>query len=68
MRNAQLALLAVALMTTPAWAQSATWLDKGFKGGTGHDFGSVPRGAELNHKFELTNIWAVPLEIVSVRT
>jgi hypothetical protein len=38
-----------------------------FGGTTSHDFGSVPRGAQLFHRFTITNIYAVPLEIVSTR-
>jgi hypothetical protein len=38
-----------------------------FKGHTSHDFGTVPHGAQLYHRFPMTNIWAVPLEIVNVR-
>jgi hypothetical protein len=38
-----------------------------FGGTTSHDFGSVPRGAQLFHRFTVTNIYAVPLEIVSTR-
>jgi hypothetical protein len=39
-----------------------------FKGVTSHDFGSVPRGAQLHHRFAMSNIWAVPVEITNVRT
>jgi hypothetical protein len=66
MRNLALALVALALMAVPARSQS--WADKMFGGTTSHDFGSVPRGAQLFHRFTMTNIYAVPLEIVSART
>ena len=32
-----------------------------------HDFGIVPRGAQLHHDFDMTNIYAVPIEITSIR-
>jgi hypothetical protein len=67
MRNALLTLLALAVGTPAAHAQTS-WADKMFKSGTTHDFGSVPRGAQLFHRFEMTNIYAVPLEIVQTRT
>lgn len=48
-------------------AQNQAWADKLFKGDTSHDFGTVARGAQLYHRFPITNIWAVPLEIMNVR-
>jgi hypothetical protein len=30
---------------------------------TGHDFGTVPMGAQLHHSFKITNIWNVPIKI-----
>jgi hypothetical protein len=65
MRNVALVLAALALTAVPARSQS--WADKMFGGTTSHDFGSVPRGAQLFHRFTITNIYAVPLEIVSTR-
>jgi hypothetical protein len=67
MRTAVLTLLALALGSTTAHAQ-ASWADRMFKAGTTHDFGSVPRGAQLFYRFEITNIYAVPLEIIQTRT
>jgi hypothetical protein len=32
---------------------------------TGHDFGFVPKGAQLKYRFPLTNIYAVPLQVVT---
>jgi Protein of unknown function (DUF1573) len=32
---------------------------------TGHDFGFVPKGAQLKYRFPLKNIYAVPLQIVT---
>jgi hypothetical protein len=66
MRNAVQALVVLVLATAAAPAQS--WADKMFKDGTSHDFGSVPRGAQLYHRFTLTNIYAVPLQLSDVRT
>jgi hypothetical protein len=66
MRNAVLALVALTLGAAACPAQS--WADKMFKDGTTHDFGSVPRGAQLFHRFPMTNIYAVPLQIVDVHT
>jgi hypothetical protein len=68
MRNVVLALVALTMSATPAAAQSLSWADKMFKGTTSHDFGGVPRGAQLYHRFPMTNIWAVPIEIMNVRT
>jgi hypothetical protein len=39
------------------------WAEKMFKEGLTHDFGTVPRGAQLLHKFNMTNIFATPLQI-----
>jgi hypothetical protein len=58
--------LLVAAAFSPA--QTTAWAEKLFKGTTTHDFGNVARGAQLYHRFPMTNIWAVPLEIVSVRS
>jgi hypothetical protein len=44
------------------------WADKLFLadgGTTTHDFGNVPHGAQLHHRFTITNIYAVPLEIMA---
>ncbi len=67
----RIAVLVLAVLTfdgSTTRAQSGAWADKMFKGSTSHDFGSVPRGAQLHHRFPLTNIWAVPVEITNVRT
>ena len=68
MRNAVLALVALLLGAAACPAQSASWADKMFKEGTSHDFGTVARGAQLFHRFPITNIYAVPLQLVDVRT
>jgi hypothetical protein len=68
MRNAVLTLAALLLGAAACPAQTASWADKMFKDGTSHDFGTVPRGAQLFHRFTMTNIYAVPLQIVDLRT
>jgi hypothetical protein len=68
MRN--LFLVPVALLCGAALAtgQNHEWADKLFtKGGSTHNFGNVPRGAVLNYRFPITNIYAVPLDIVGTR-
>jgi hypothetical protein len=67
MRNALLWIATIVLLTPPAYGQSAAWADKLFKGNTTHDFGVVPRGTQLEYRFPMTNIWAVPIDIVEVR-
>ena len=66
LRHALMALFVVAFAVTPAAAQSA-WAEKMFKEGLSHDFGSVPRGAQLSHRFVITNIYAVRMEIISIK-
>lgn len=68
MRHMVLVLSVLAAAPAAAWAQTGAWADKMFKGASAHDFGSVPRGAQLHHRFLMTNIWAVPVEITNVRT
>jgi hypothetical protein len=66
MRIALVALIVVLGSAMPGFAQP--WADKMFQDGTSHDFGSVPRGAQLFHRFTMTNIYAVPLQILDVRS
>lgn len=68
MRNVVLAVASWATVFSVAHGQSGAWADKMFRGQTSHDFGSVARGAQLYHKFPVTNIWAVPIEMVNIRT
>jgi hypothetical protein len=68
MRTLVLAPVVLAVAATAAAAQTSPWAEKMFKGATAHDFGSVPRGAQLYYRFPMINIWAVPLELTSVRT
>jgi hypothetical protein len=30
-----------------------------------HDFGTVPYGTTLNHRFPMTNIYKVPMQVMS---
>jgi hypothetical protein len=66
MKNALLALVVVALGSAAAPAQT-NWGDKLFKDGTSHDFGTVAHGAQLYKRFTITNIYAVPLDIMDVK-
>ena len=63
MRKVVLALLVLAL---PVEAKAQGWAEKMFKDGTNHEFGSVARGGVLFHRFVMTNIYAVPLDITSM--
>jgi hypothetical protein len=54
------------LAAAPA-APAQGWANKLFKDQTSHDFGTVARGAQLYHRFPITNIYAVPLDITNVR-
>jgi hypothetical protein len=65
MRQALFATLVLVVAAPAAPAQG--WANKLFPQGTSHDFGTVPRGAQLLHRFAVTNIYAVPLEITQVR-
>jgi hypothetical protein len=64
MRKAILA--AVILAVSAAGAPAQGWAEKMFKDGLSHDFGSVPRGAQLLHRFPITNIYAVRMEITGI--
>jgi len=66
MRNVAFTLLALAL--TPATLPAQGWAEKLFKDGITHDFGTVARGGVLYHRFPLTNIYAVPLDITNVQS
>ena len=67
MRKLLLALLATFLFVPATFAQQPAWADKLFAGETTHEFGTVPRGAQLKYSFKFTNIYKVPLEITEVR-
>jgi hypothetical protein len=59
------AWLVLAVYSPPVAAQG--WANKLFKDRTTHDFGTVARGAQLYHRFPITNIYAVPLDVTNVR-
>lgn len=63
MRRVLFALLLL-LAGTPA-VSAQGWANKLFKDQKRHDFGTVAHGAQLFHRFPVTNIYAVPLEISS---
>lgn len=66
-KHAFLALFS-ALFVASALSAQQPWAEKMFKDGLNHDFGSVPRGAQLSHRFAITNPYAVRMEITSVRS
>ena len=67
MRKAVLTLLILVGTYQPAAAQTKAWAYKMFANDLVHDFGVVPRGAQLKYTFKMTNIWKVPLEITDIR-
>ena len=67
MRKLAFALAICVLSAGPSLAQQAAWADKLFMNKTSHDFGNVARGAQLKFSFPIKNIYAVDLEITSIR-
>ncbi len=76
MRTAKMAIAALAfsggMVRTVAGQPRLTtdpseWAAKMFTAGCSKDFGAVPFGTRLEHRFEITNIYAVPAEIVELR-
>lgn len=70
MRGVVLAVFGLAALATHAPAQESGWAakllrDTDGKTPSGHDFGTVPRGAILQHRLTMTNPYAVPLQIVT---
>ena len=61
-----LALAALAILTSSASAQG--WAEKMFPEGINHDFGTVAKGTQLLHKFKIINIYAVRMEITSIKS
>ena len=61
---------AVAMEPTPTrWpADGPAWATKFFAGELSHDFGKVPWGRSLTHKFTITNIYDVPFVVAEART
>jgi hypothetical protein len=58
--------LAAGFMTSAAQASQAAWYDSLFSE-RAHDFGPVPRGAKVRHKFVLTNNTSTPISILNLR-
>ncbi len=56
------------LVLSAGTMQAQGWAEKMFIQGTSHDFGIVPKGAQLLHRFSITNIYAVRMEIVQVQS
>jgi hypothetical protein len=50
---------------TPASAHQ--WAERMFTAGRSKDFGAVPFGTQLLHRFAMTNIYAAPVEITGFR-
>jgi hypothetical protein len=74
MRKLVLAAIGMLALGSAAAPQEVVtgWAGKLFASATpehkavaGHDFGFVPKGAQLKYRFPLTNIYAVPLQIVT---
>jgi len=72
MRRVLAALFAMAALAS-ASATAQPWAEKLFRDKDAkdnplvHDFGSVPRGSHLVHRFKITNIYAVPMQVVDIR-
>jgi hypothetical protein len=64
MKTSILTLFVLALTAPAASAQG--WAEKMFKDGLTHDFGTVPRGAQLFHRFTFSNIYAVRMEVTGI--
>jgi hypothetical protein len=69
MRMAMFTAVVLVFAPTAATAQTTTdWANKLFSPKKAevvtHDFGSVAHGAQLYHSFKMTNVWAVPIEIM----
>lgn len=65
-RMVAIGLVAI-LMPALGSAQEQGWAAKFFNGGVRHDFGSVPWGSQLTHKFTITNIYNVPFVVEEAR-
>jgi Protein of unknown function (DUF1573) len=72
MRKMVWAVVAGMAAVSAAPAQNDNWANKlfTFKGGPQalyHDFGNVPFGSMLHHRFPIYNPWAIPIEITEIR-
>ncbi|MFM8932031.1 MAG: DUF1573 domain-containing protein [Gemmataceae bacterium] len=50
-----------------AHGQGPGWAEKMFQQGVAHDFGVIPKGSLLLHRFPVTNIYAVRMEITQIQ-
>jgi len=64
MRKALFAIVVLVVGASSLPAQTeAPWAEKLFDRKIDHDFGNVARGTQLNYKFVIKNIYAVPLDV-----
>jgi hypothetical protein len=73
MRNVALALVCLSATAASTTAQGVVsqplpWGQKLLFGVTSHDFGTIPYGAQLKHRFKMKNIYAVPLDVGKIRS
>jgi hypothetical protein len=61
-------ILALLVLAVPTAAPAQGWAEKMFKGERAHDFGTVPHGAQLVHRFAVTNIYAVPMSFTDFKS
>jgi hypothetical protein len=59
-------LPAVAQEAAPQHEEKKPWAEKMFASRS-HDFGIVPRGLRMSHRFEVTNPYSVPLDLSNFR-
>lgn len=60
-------LIAAFAGTGSGRAQGQGWAEKMFQQGVAHDFGVIPKGSLLLHRFPITNIYAVRMEITQIQ-
>src|SRR5947209_11767654 len=63
----QVLFVGLALLATANTGTAQGWANKLFKDQLSHDFGTVALGAQVYHRFPITNVYAVPLEITNIR-
>jgi len=68
MRFIRLSVGAMLILTAATASAQQPWAEKMFKDGVVHDFGSVPRGGQLFHRFKITNIYAEQMQITELRS
>jgi hypothetical protein len=67
MKRIVLTLVAAIVLPSFVLAQDQGWGAKLFTNGLTHDFGSVAFGAQLTHKFTMTNPYNVPFRVSDAR-